>query len=58
MSDKLYEEWLAWSRANPEPDTEPACECERKEMEMLDRLSALSPEAIANATRAIFGQQK
>jgi hypothetical protein len=53
--DQLWQEWLSWSRANPESDTEPACKCERKEKETRDMLSALTPRMIANATTAIFG---
>ena len=58
MNDDIYEEWLAWSRANPEPEIEPSCECERKDAEIRAALSRLTPEMIEAATQAIFGQKK
>ena len=57
MSDDIYEEWLAWSRASPEPETEPACECERKDAEIRATLSRLTPEMIEAVTLEIFGKK-
>lgn len=58
MSDDVYEKWLAWSRANPEPEMEPACECERKDAETRAALSRLTPEMIEAVTLEIFGKKK
>lgn len=57
MANDLYERWLEWSRANPEPEIECCCECHREEREQGATLAALTPEMIAAATEAIFGRQ-
>lgn len=55
MEDRQYEDWLAWSRANPEP--EPASEWERRELEQCGALAHFTPESIEAATQAIFGRK-
>lgn len=58
MTDTLYDEWLRWSRANP--DTRPlcACSCHDEEREQKAALAQLTPETIERATREIFGDTK
>jgi hypothetical protein len=51
-----FEEWLEWSKANPEPECEPACECERRDKELRDIMMKLTPEDIERATEACFGK--
>ncbi|HTN15046.1 MAG TPA: hypothetical protein VL094_09585 [Sphingomonadaceae bacterium] len=57
MEDRQYEDWLAWSRANPEPEIEPACECESRESEQRGALAHFTPESIEAATQAIIGRK-
>ncbi len=53
--DKKLEEWPAWPRANPD-DGEPACACERQDMEIRQVMVRRIPEDIDRLTREIFGQ--
>lgn len=57
MNDRIFEEWLAWSRANPEPESDCCCECHREERDQRAALARLTPEMIEDATRAIFGKE-
>lgn len=57
MQHDIYDEWLAWSRAYPEPETVPACDCERRDEEVRVALSRLTPQMVEAAAQAIFGQK-